>query len=90
MNFSAAQILKLAAVKTYDQLTWSLDSPDVGDPTCVCSACGERIPASVTEIRLWRFITGGGTNSMGGSMEEAVLHPECHQYLTSIKTFSEN
>lgn len=37
-----------------ERVTWFHDSPDAGDPGCVCSTCGQVIPESDFRIRCWR------------------------------------
>lgn len=47
------------------------DSPDAGDPDCLCSACGEVIPDNESEpgpIRLWP-----------GGDKEYRLHGQCYE-----------
>jgi hypothetical protein len=43
------------------------DSPNAGDPECVCSRCGNPIPASGSPIRV--FVNGGNA--------EYRYHPAC-------------
>jgi hypothetical protein len=33
-------------------ISWYTDSPEAGDPACVCSLCGKPIPAEVVPVRL--------------------------------------
>lgn len=35
------------------QLRWFSDSPDAGDPRCLCSYCGERIEARPEDLEVW-------------------------------------
>jgi hypothetical protein len=44
------------------------DSPDVGEPTCVCSRCGRPIEEDVVPIRAWIDEGRGG---------EYRFHPAC-------------
>lgn len=34
-------------------LHWFLDSPDAGNPACLCSVCGEVIPVEMFPIRMY-------------------------------------
>src|SRR6266498_5888922 len=35
-------------------LTWFSDSPDAGDPTCICSFCGDMIEEDEMPLRIFR------------------------------------
>ena len=35
-------------------LKWFTDSPDTGDPACVCSYCAKVIPEGEVPLRAWR------------------------------------
>jgi len=51
-----------------DRLRWFTDSPDAGDPRCLCSLCLEPIPERESPImRIW---------TIDGS-KEARLHQSC-------------
>lgn len=36
-----------------DRITWFRDSPDAGEPTCICSLCGKLIDEDDVPIRAW-------------------------------------
>ena len=40
--------------ETYHLLTWFVDSPNAGDPGCICSLCGKVIEDVETPLRLFR------------------------------------
>lgn len=40
--------------ETFHLLTWFVDSPNAGDPGCICSLCGEVIEEVDTPLRLFR------------------------------------
>jgi hypothetical protein len=50
-----------------ERLTWFKDSPDPGDPACLCSWCGTVIGEGELPIRAWR----------SGDKSELRLHIEC-------------
>lgn len=50
-------------------ILWFDDSPDAGDPACICSACNEVIPETEIVIRL-RMLNWDGD-------KEARFHLEC-------------
>lgn len=53
---------------TIPKITWFRDSPDVGDPTCICSWCGQ--PIGEREAPIVRlFDSDAGT--------EARFHRRC-------------
>lgn len=37
----------------FSQLKWFNDSPDAGDPECLCSLCGKLIQEDDVPIRAW-------------------------------------
>ena len=39
--------------ETYDQLTWFTDSPDAGDPACLCSFCDQVIKLGEMPLRIF-------------------------------------
>lgn len=41
------------AILLWHSVTWFTDSPDTGDPACVCSLCGEVIPFEAVPIRFF-------------------------------------
>jgi hypothetical protein len=57
-------------------LRWFVDSPNAGDPACLCSLCGEVIPEEdeegevVIPIRVW-------DRRAGRTALEARFHPNC-------------
>ncbi len=51
---------------TLQRIVWFGDSPDTGDPACVCSLCGLLIKEDETPLRIFR----------DGNFE-ARLHQEC-------------
>ncbi len=36
------------------QLKWFKDSPDTGDPACICSFCGKVIEEGEIPLRVWQ------------------------------------
>ena len=54
------------------ELAWFEDSPDAGDPECICSYCGFVIPEDYAPVR---FFGEGGKY-------EIRLHPACLELLT--------
>jgi len=36
-----------------DELGWFDDSPDAGDPACICSYCGRVIDEDQVPLRIW-------------------------------------
>jgi hypothetical protein len=61
-------------------LSWSYESPDVGDPTCLCSWCGLVIERGVP-IRLYRTISDD-------EVLEARLHDACCEPVLGMKVQS--
>lgn len=51
------------------RIKWFTDSPDVGDPSCICSLCGEQVPEEDLPIRLW--------NDNHDPTLEARFHEDC-------------
>jgi len=61
-------------------LSWFENSPDVGEPTCLCSWCGLVIERGVP-IRLYRTI-------MDDEVLEARLHDACCEPVLGMKVQS--
>jgi hypothetical protein len=57
-----------------DELAWFDDSPDTGDPSCICSYCGRLIDEDQLPLRM--FGEGG--------KKEARLCEDCQGLLLSI------
>ena len=43
---------------SFDELAWYSDSPDTGDPACVCSYCNKAIPKGELCLRIANVLTG--------------------------------
>lgn len=52
----------------FSQLKWFSDSPDAGDPACLCSLCEKIISEDEVPIRMW---------SQGKVRREIRLHWDC-------------
>lgn len=52
-----------------EKITWYMDSPNAGDPKCLCSFCKHKITAGELPIRFYRRISG--------VYAEARLHVAC-------------
>lgn len=53
----------------FSQLEWFTDSPDAGDPDCICSLCGKIIAEEEVPVRIW--------NPSKNPVKEVRLHWDC-------------
>ena len=53
----------------FSELKWFTDSPDAGDPDCICSLCDKVIPEDDAPIRIW--------NPSSKPVKEIRLHWDC-------------
>jgi|SRR5262245_6254884 len=57
--------------RKHPEMWWFTDSPDAGDPECICSVCRQRIKEEDNPLRMWE---GKGEDTI-----EARLHGHCYE-----------
>ena len=55
------------------RIKWYQDSPDAGDPSCLCSFCEKMISEEECPIRMW--------NNKTDSSLEARFHEDCFKQI---------
>lgn len=86
------QLLKLDEIRSPRDLVWRNESPNAGEPECLCSACGELVKDDESFEDDPEHQYGGSEaernnfpircwEGEGETMMEAVLHTECFQWL---------
>ena len=59
-------------------IRWFTDSPDAGDPACLCSRCGDPIPEHDVPLRAWK-------EQLGRTLEARFCEECSHHVLQELE-----